>query len=1545
MADEQIGEQAVPSGILTGLKFDLMTGDDIEKLSNASIVEANDLTNAKLGLPNALSQCATCGSKNLRGCDGHFGAIKLPAIIYHPYFVGEIVQILNQICPGCLSVKQDQEAKGSSMLEATEKFVESDLLILKALEKNLGGLQKKLLKICKSKLLLSGILARGSKVRICYLKKRVKFRKRWARTDKQSSCKFCASTPNNRYPSVRFKISSKDMVGKRNLSIVAEVNEKLPKKFQNKSMDEVLPQDYWDFIPMDQQQRQLKTSRITLSPHQAFHLLKQLDPEFLKQFVPRRELLFLSSLPVTANSHRAMETSHPHADGPQLSFRDERTKAYKKVVEVSRRIDEFRQHPQFRAFASSYVSNRVMDCLNASKLHSSTSNGEPISSGVSGLKWLKEVILSKRSDYAFRLVMVGDPKIKLDEIGIPLSLAENLLISDHVNSYNLEKLNTSCNLHLLNKEELHARRDGQLISVRKPDQLQIGDIFYRPLENGDLILINRPPSVHQHSLIALSVKVLPIHFAISINPLCCAPLLGDFDGDCLHGYIPQSIPSRVELRELVGLDQQLLNSQDGRSLVSLSHDSLVAAYLLTGTDVFLSKYEMQHLEMLCPSHMPFPSIIKYPNFGSPLWTGQQLFGMLLPPGIDFSVDSKKLHIIDGEVLSSPQMSFWLQSSTSSIFSTMFKSYGRRALDFLCSAQELLCEYLTMRGLSVSLSDLYLASDFYSRTKMTEEVNFGLDEAEDACRVKQLLLDPRIEFLLSSLDECEDSSYSVSHYHFLSNNLQIRKASIAAFKDVFSDIQRTVYHYVSKDNSMLSMIQSGSKGSLSKLAQQSLCLGLQLSASTFPFRIPQQLSCSWWNKQKALECGDQDAIRCEERRNFYAVIRSSFLQGLNPLECFLHAISGRANFFGENAEIPGTLTRKLSFYLRDLYVAYDGTVRSAYGQQIVQFSYDISDEIFHEDAHSRIISNDHIVEKYNGLGAPVGSWAASSISEAAYGGLEHPVNSLEDSPLMKLKEILECGKRRTYGDHAGILVLSKGLQRYRYGFEYGALEVKNHLEITLFSEMVNTVMILYECPLQRRKISPWSTHFHISKETLKKKRLQVQRVIDKLMENYSLMREKSAGVLPALCITKKNCPLLDEHDELDQTVCIAVAAEVLDSVTQLDTIKDVVILILLNTLVKGFLGIKHVEIQCQPDSTELSLKVTMSESCSRGRFWSTLQDACIPIMDLIDWNSSHPESIYDTFTVYGIDAAWKYFLKSLKSATSGIGRHIHQEQLVTVADCFSVTGEFHGLSTKGLKQQRNRLSISSPFSHACFSSPGNNFINAAKKGSVDELCGILDAVSWGKEPPVGTGGPFEIIFSQKVPQLQKSESIYKVLHNLKVEEPKPESAVACRASNRSNSKWRLNIPTFANGHAGKKDKWKCNFNKGATQTEGRPKKLAVQSEFLMRKVGSWASIVDMCTSLRAMLHEYPYDGIVGEKDKSSLMEALKYHPKRDEKIGVGVQDIKIGHHPTHRCSRCFILVRKDGTMDDFSYRKCVVGAAKMLSTEFGSIVEKKLYHTL
>jgi DNA-directed RNA polymerase-4 subunit 1 len=118
-----------------------------------------------------------------------------------------------------------------------------------------------------------------------------------------------------------------------------------------------------------------------------------------------------------------------------------------------------------------------------------------------------------------------------------------------------------CNLQLLAKEVLVTRPNG-LTYVWTANQLEIGDIVYRLLQDGDLILINRSPSVHQHSLIALSAKLLPVQSVVSINPLWWGPFMGDFDGDCLHGYVPQSIRSRVELGELVSLSHQL-NVEDG----------------------------------------------------------------------------------------------------------------------------------------------------------------------------------------------------------------------------------------------------------------------------------------------------------------------------------------------------------------------------------------------------------------------------------------------------------------------------------------------------------------------------------------------------------------------------------------------------------------------------------------------------------------------------------------------------------------------------------------------------------------------------------------------------------------------------------------------------------------------------------------------------------------------------------------------------------------------------------------------------------------------
>lgn len=599
------------------------------------------------------------------------------------------------------------------------------------------------------------------------------------------------------------------------------------------------------------------------------------------------------------------------------------------------------------------------------QLHSRQSNGERTPGASHGVRWLKDTLLSKKTDHVFRMIMIGDPKIKLGEVGISAEVANNLLITEQANSYNLEKLRKVFGKCFITKE-IRVRRDRKLITLKKNNEIQIGDIVYRPVENGDIVLINRPPSVHQHSLIGLTVNILPTENVLSINPVNCIPLLGDFDGDCLHGYVPQSLACRAELRNLVSIDNQLFNSQDGRSLVSLSHDSLLAACLLTRRDTYVSKYKFQQLEMFCSTQS---ETIR----NGTLSTGLQLFCSCLPPDMNFGL-FLKMDIVSGcDVLVCPSTSQWLKSGKTGIFYHIFRKYGKRGLEYLFRAQETLCEFLTLRGLTVSISDLYLSPDSNSRKILQEEIDVAIEEAEDALKCKQLVLNPEmVPFLMSSDYKQEDFT------NLFSDNLSVTKISIRVFKDVFSDITKLARLHVRKDNSILEMINSGGKMNLAKLVHQTLCLGLQLPVRKFPFTIPSNLNCVSWNNHKAM---------VEPGQSSYAVIRSSFLDGLNPLECLLHSISGRANF-SDNAEVPGTLNRELMYYLRDLYTAYDGSVRDAYGQ-IVQFSYgdDDTDEFYGQ--------NDVI-------GAPVGAWAASAVSEAAYGALDCPVSGLEQSPLMHLK---------------------------------------------------------------------------------------------------------------------------------------------------------------------------------------------------------------------------------------------------------------------------------------------------------------------------------------------------------------------------------------------------------------------------------------------------------------------------------------------------------------------------------------------------------------
>ncbi|KAE8683626.1 Protein DCL [Hibiscus syriacus] len=80
-------------------------------------------------------------------------------------------------------------------------------------------------------------------------------------------------------------------------------------------------------------------------------------------------------------------------------------------------------------------------------------------------------------------------------------------------------------------------------------------------------------------------------------------------------------------------------------------------------------------------------------------------------------------------------------------------------------------------------------------------------------------------------------------------------------------------------------------------------------------------------------------------------------------------------------------------------------------------------------------------------------------------------------------------------------------------------------------------------------------------------------------------------------------------------------------------------------------------------------------------------------------------------------------------------------------------------------------------------------------------------------------------------------------------------------------------------------------------------------------------------VRMIIHSGKYgsgDRLSPEHERMILERLLPYHPEFEKKIGCGIDYITVGYHPDFVGSRCLFIVRKDGELVDFSYRKCVKG---------------------
>ncbi|KAL0909418.1 hypothetical protein M5K25_020288 [Dendrobium thyrsiflorum] len=85
---------------------------------------------------------------------------------------------------------------------------------------------------------------------------------------------------------------------------------------------------------------------------------------------------------------------------------------------------------------------------------------------------------------------------------------------------------------------------------------------------------------------------------------------------------------------------------------------------------------------------------------------------------------------------------------------------------------------------------------------------------------------------------------------------------------------------------------------------------------------------------------------------------------------------------------------------------------------------------------------------------------------------------------------------------------------------------------------------------------------------------------------------------------------------------------------------------------------------------------------------------------------------------------------------------------------------------------------------------------------------------------------------------------------------------------------------------------------------------------------FCSSVEMFDYFHKLLHDWPANLDINKYEHLALIDLLKKgHADAGKKIGEGVQAFQVRYHPAWK-SRCFFIVRIDGSVDDFSFRKCV-----------------------
>ncbi|KAL0487825.1 DNA-directed RNA polymerase II subunit RPB1 [Acrasis kona] len=871
---------------ISKLQFGILNPDEIDKMSVCQIDTAETMMNGKpklgglldprLGSIDRKLMCATCES-NMNECPGHFGNIKLTKPVYHVSFLDTVMKTLQSVCYHCSLIKSDDSNR---LFRKAKKIV-----LHKARYKEV--------------------------VNICKKEKRCNVGTGAAEGDANQEPK--PDQPDGFDWSWRLRRRSNHEIKREGLKLFAT--------FKTTGSDQ--------------------PAKSEITPEHAYNILKRMSDEDIITlgFNPdyaRPEWMITTQVPVPPPQVRPSVQR-----GSSLRSEDDLTYMLANIVKSN--ADLARQEAQgqvqhqieekwfmLQYHCASIVNNELPGIPPVSH-----KNGRAMKALRERLKGkegrIRGNLMGKRVDFSARTVITADPNIAIDELGVPRSIALNLTVPEMVTPYNFDRM-----VKLVHNGPLEhpgakyiVREDGTRIDLRFVRKLTDVPIEYgmkieRHMQDGDVVLFNRQPSLHKMSMMGHRIRVMP-YSTFRMNLSVTTPYNADFDGDEMNMHVPQSMLTRSELIELMMVPKNIVSPQANKPVISLVQDTLLGSSRITRRDVFLERDLMMNCLMYIDDFdgkIPIPAILK----PRPLWTGKQLFSMIIPdinltrfasghddkldkPGFaeddDISTNDTKVLIEQGLLLSGITDKSTLGSGGGSLIHVVCMDKGvEQGKKFLGLAQKVVNHWLLHTGFTIGVADTIADKDTNKHIEDTlEKAKQGVRALVQEAQNGTLKLEPG-----RSVQQSFES--------------QVNAVLNTARDNAGNSAQKSLSH----KNNIKAMVTGGSKGSYINISQIIACVGQQnVEGARIPFGF----------RNRSLPHFSQDDSGPESR----GFVANSYLRGLRPEEFFFHAMGGREGLIDTAVKTSetGYIQRRLIKAMEDVSVRYDGTVRDSMGN-VVQFLY-------------------------------------------------------------------------------------------------------------------------------------------------------------------------------------------------------------------------------------------------------------------------------------------------------------------------------------------------------------------------------------------------------------------------------------------------------------------------------------------------------------------------------------------------------------------------------------------------------------------------------